>query len=50
MDMRVDTIYDKLVAPKERKILSSFYETMTEFFDVNIWEDIDDEDTVEVLL
>jgi hypothetical protein len=50
MDVCIENLYWKKVEPKEREILDSYRKTMKEFFELNIWQDVDDTDTVDVLL
>lgn len=50
MDHFVSNIYRNKVAPKEKVILDSRRQTMRDFFELNIWLDVSDSDTIDTLL
>lgn len=50
MDHFVSNIYRNKVTPMEKAILDPSRQTIREFFEQNIWWDVDDSDTIDTLL
>jgi hypothetical protein len=50
MDHFVSEIYRQKLRPREQEVLNLQRDTMREFFEVNIWSDVDNSDTVDTLL
>jgi hypothetical protein len=50
MDHFVSEIYRQKLRPREQEVLNPQRDTMRDFFEVNIWRDVDDSDTVDTLL